>query len=292
MLKHPWLLPLSWIYLVIVTLRRSFYQWGWLKVYSFDTPVIVVGNILVGGTGKTPFVIALVEYLQAQGLKVGVVSRGYKAGCKVFPHEVLEDEPAAYTGDEPALIKLKTGAWVVIDPQRPRAVQWLIDTYHPDVIISDDGLQHYALKPGLSLVVHPQGLSFYPHLLPAGPLREPLSRLKSFDLIVDDLVLDIAHLELDPSWRYNLVTGIARPERAVTYLHAQGIDFEHHAYADHHEFVTEDFLKITGPIIMTEKDEIKCRDLIISQPIHVIRVKTKLSEKVIEFVNRYLGIKS
>lgn len=286
------LLPFSWLYLLIITLRRKCYDWGFFRRQAFQVPVIVVGNILVGGTGKTPFVIALVEYLQKKGMTIGVVSRGYKADCKVFPHEVLESEEALFTGDEPALIKRKTQAFVVIDPDRPRGIQFMIDQHKPDVIICDDGLQHYALMPGFTIVIHPKDAEFYPHCLPAGPLREPLSRLKSFDMLVDNLEVVAQPLDLDPSWRYTLVTSIARPDRVQHYLAQMGIDVEHISFSDHHTFISDDFLKISGPIIMTEKDEVKCETLMIAQPVHVVRVKTVLSQQVKQAVNQYLGIAS
>jgi tetraacyldisaccharide 4'-kinase len=294
--KHsPWLIffiPLSWVYLLVVTLRRKFYDWGLFKRYAFDTPVIVVGNILVGGSGKTPFVIALVQYLQTQGLKVAVVSRGYKAQCGQFPHKVSEHDEAMFVGDEPSLIFEKTHCLMVIDPDRPRGIRWVIAHHQPDVIICDDGLQHYALKPGYSLVLHPKDMNISPYCLPAGPLREPLSRLKAFDLVVDQVDLRVDALGLDPSWRYNLVTAIARPERVHARIAEMGIDAEIWVFPDHHQFTAEDFLKIVGPIIMTEKDWVKCKDLIISQQVYVLRVSVELPEEVKSQINRYLGIAS
>lgn len=286
------LLPFSWLYLIIITIRRKLYDSGVFKRKSFQTPVIVVGNILVGGSGKTPFVIALVEYLQNKGLKVGVVSRGYKAQCREFPHEVSTSDAPLFCGDEPALIKEKTQACVAIDPNRPRAVQYLIDTHHPDVIISDDGLQHYALKSGYSIVIHPRDALFYPYCLPAGPLREPLSRLSSFDFIVDEVITTMDNPDLDPSWKYNLVTAIGRPERVVADLAKHGLDVEPDFFPDHHAFTADDFAHISGPILMTEKDWIKCKELIIGQPVHVLRLKTILSEPIKQAINRYLGMTS
>jgi tetraacyldisaccharide 4'-kinase len=293
--KSAWLvflLPLTYLFMLITTVRRKLYDWGIFSRQSFSTPVIVVGNILVGGTGKTPFVIALVEYLQSKHLTVGVVSRGYKAVCQSFPHEVSLDETAIYSGDEPSLIKEKTQCFVVIDPNRPRGIQWMIDKRQPDVIICDDGLQHYALKPGLTLVLHPHERVYSPFCLPTGPLRESLSRLNAFDLVVDRLDLDIDKLDLDPSWKYTLVTGIANPDRVSHYLRQLGIDAELKLFPDHHDFTEADFKNITGPIIMTEKDEIKCKELMLSQPVYVVRVKSILPDTVKHAVNLYLGIQS
>lgn len=290
---HPLLMllvPLSWLFAVIVTVRRKLYDWGIFKRQSFKTPVIVVGNILLGGTGKTPFVIALVEYLQSKNLKVGVVSRGYKAQCKTFPYTLTGEEGAAYAGDEPSLIREVTQAQVVIDPDRPRGIQCMIDEHAPDVIVCDDGLQHYALKPGFSIVLHPKDREFYPHCLPAGPLREPLSRLNHFDLLINDLSLEVAPLDASPSWRYTLVTGIAHPERVAQLVAGLGIDADLKSFPDHHDFSHEDFKSISGPIIMTEKDEVKCKHLMLSQPVYVLRIKAKLSDRVEQAINTYLGI--
>jgi tetraacyldisaccharide 4'-kinase len=291
----PWLVflvPLSWIYLCIVTLRRKCYEWGLLKRQAFKTPVIVVGNIRVGGTGKTPFVIALVLYLQEKGLRVGVVSRGYGAQCKQFPHEVTSTDTAAYCGDEPCLIQQKTQALVMIDPDRCRGIQQLIFQHSPDVIVCDDGLQHYALKPGYSVLIHPHEARPTIHCLPAGPLREPLSRLTDFDSLIQDLALTLEPLDLDPSWRYTLVTGIARPERVSLSLSRMGIDAQLKAFPDHHAFTAEDFTEIHGPIIMTEKDWIKCQALFLAQPVHVLRMKAELPERFKQQINRYLGLRS
>jgi tetraacyldisaccharide 4'-kinase len=291
--QSPWLvffIPLSWLYAVIVILRRKCYDWGIFKRYAFETPVIVVGNILVGGTGKTPFVIALVEYLQNKGLKIGVVSRGYKAKCQQFPHKITERDEAAFVGDEPCLIHQKTNCITVIDPDRPRGIQWLIDHHKPDVIICDDGLQHYALKPGYSIVLQPKNLGFNPYCLPAGPLREPLCRLQHFDLIVDQVDITLESLDLDPSWRYNLITAIARPERVHERVAEMGVDAEPLVFPDHHAFTAEDFINISGPIIMTEKDWVKCKDLMISQSVYILRLTATLPEKVKSEINHYLGI--
>lgn len=283
-------IPLSWLYILIITLRRKSYDWGIFKRFAFKTPLIVVGNILVGGTGKTPFVIALVQLLQARGLKVGVVSRGYKAQCTSFPHRVSEHDEALFVGDEPALIFEKTQCLMVVDPNRPRAVQWLMDHHQPDLIISDDGLQHYALKPGFSIVLQPKDYIFSPYCLPAGPLREPLSRLTTFDLIVDEVEIKHENLALDPSWRYTLVTAIARPERVHERLAQMGLDVEVMIFPDHHAFVPENFINLSGPIIMTEKDWVKCKDLVIAQPVHVLRLSAVLPETVQSAVIQYLGI--
>src|SRR3990167_5247181 len=175
--------PFSLIYQAIFFIRRKYLQIFYRK--SFDIPVIVVGNISVGGVGKTPVVIALSNELIKHGYKVGIVSRGY--GCKVrdFPYEVKPTDAASLVGDEPLLLTKRTNSPVIIDPNRPRAVEFLLNNHVVDVIISDDGLQHYALSRKLEIAVVDGGRMFGNGCcLPAGPLRERPSRLKKVDFVV------------------------------------------------------------------------------------------------------------
>lgn len=178
-------LPLSFIYALITYVRRNLFKVGVLKSYKCIKPVVVVGNISVGGNGKTPVVIAIVKYLQSKNLKVGVVSRGYKATPPCLPYEVSNNSTSNLCGDEPLLIFKKTNAYVVVDPIRSRACKYLEDKV--DVIITDDGLQHYALNRDIEIVVvdgkRRYGNGFY---IPAGPLREGQSRLKNVDFIINN----------------------------------------------------------------------------------------------------------
>jgi tetraacyldisaccharide 4'-kinase len=152
----------------------------------YKVPLIIIGNLTVGGTGKTPMIIWLVHLLQNQGFKVGVVSRGYGAKPKPeYPYLVDKQSPASLAGDEPKLIQSRTGCVVVVDPQRHRAVQFLTSNWNVDIVISDDGMQHYAMYRDLEiLMVDGHRLFGNGLLLPAGPLREPIQRLKTVDFIV------------------------------------------------------------------------------------------------------------
>ncbi|MFI4956844.1 MAG: tetraacyldisaccharide 4'-kinase [Gammaproteobacteria bacterium] len=287
-IEHAWttnaswlilLKPLSWIYLFANKIHRLLYETGILKQISFNVPVIVVGNILAGGTGKTPTVIALAKQYHASGKKVGIISRGYGAHAAHYPVCVKSGDEPAQVGDEPLLIVEKTNAMVVCDPDRVRGIQYLIKA-GCDLIISDDGLQHYRLKPSMRIAVHPKNWTGSTDVLPAGPFREPLSRLQAFDkvLYIDDSmrryectdreghVVEFSSLPQD----LHVVIGIAQPQRLFDFLDSLSLKYTRHIFADHHAFVPTDFVKIDGPILMTSKDWVKCRMFEWKQPVFVV----------------------
>ncbi|MGN1392935.1 MAG: tetraacyldisaccharide 4'-kinase [Succinivibrionaceae bacterium] len=178
-------LPLSLIYGFITSFRRFLFRINVKKSYLSKVPIIVVGNITVGGNGKTPVVISLVEHFQKQNLRVGVVSRGYKSSPKSFPYIVNDQSSVLESGDEPFLIFKKTKALVVIDPIRSRAVKHIENDV--DLIITDDGLQHYALNRDIEIIVIDNKRRFgNGFLIPAGPLREGIWRLKTADLLINN----------------------------------------------------------------------------------------------------------
>lgn len=282
---HPllWLLwPLSLLYALITWLRRFLYRRGWLSSQRFSMPVIVVGNITVGGTGKTPLTLALIDFLREQGYRPGVVSRGY-GGHAEYPYCLGDRSTAAESGDEPLAIFRRTGIPVVVDPVRARAVSWLQQHTDCNVVLSDDGMQHYALARDIEIVVidGARGLGNR-LLLPAGPLREPLSRLQSVDFIVvngESVVWPGASvMQLQPqAWlsvrhdgagslpasgaRVHAVAGIGNPQRFFAQLQVQGFDVVPHAFADHHDYDAGDFVFPESlPVVMTEKDAVKCAD--------------------------------
>jgi len=277
--------PLSLLFAIVSGLRRLAYRHGWLDSVAVGVPVVIVGNITAGGSGKTPLVIWLVNHLRAQGHRPGVVSRGYGGvarGCV----DVQPGSPPAEVGDEPLLIQLKTGAPVVVGRDRVAAARTLL-ARHPgvDVIVSDDGLQHYRLQRDLELAVidAASGLgNGWP--LPAGPLREPKSRLASVDAVIQVVRGPVPPRAIDRAWRadytagqaYRLrvprekwaltdlpprdwlaVTGIGRPQGFFDMLLAQSIRFTPRAFADHHAFQPQD-LPADGAVLMTEKDAVKC----------------------------------
>jgi tetraacyldisaccharide 4'-kinase len=278
--KHPlrWgLLPFTGLYQLIITSRCWLFTRFKQKKYS--TPIIVVGNITVGGVGKTPFVIALVLKFKEKGLQVGVVSRGYGATSKQFPLEVLPESTAAQVGDEPVLIAEKARCPVVISPNRCEAVEYLLKHHHCDVIVSDDGLQHYKMGRAIEIVIidAQRGLG-NEWCLPAGPLREPKRRLKEVDFIIVNsgrwenaysMTLQpgiITHLNTGESVSnmneiqfVEAVAAIGNPRRFFATLDDLGLSYDAHAYPDHYHFKPQDFKDYTHPVLMTEKDAVKCR---------------------------------
>ena len=276
-----WTLPLAALYGGVIGLRRWLYRRRWLRSVGLPVPVIVVGNIVAGGSGKTPLTIALVEGLRTRGMKPGVVSRGY-GGTASTPLFLDTQPDPAVVGDEPALIKLRTGAPVAVGADRPEAARLLLDR-GVDVIIADDGLQHYALARDVEICVIDGVRRFgNDRLLPAGPLREPESRLREVDFVVCNggdarngevamrLVLADAMNTVDSTLasplaafagkRVHAVAGIGHPQRFFEALRVFGIDVIAHQFPDHHRYVAVDLEFGDGlPVLMTEKDAVKCR---------------------------------
>jgi tetraacyldisaccharide 4'-kinase len=277
----------------VSALRQQSFQRGWSTSYRAPVPVIVVGNIAVGGTGKTPLTIGLLKQLQSRGYSVGVVSRGYGSQAKQFPFFVTAETPANLSGDEPKLIARATGCPLVIDPDRPAAIRALLQQHSVDLIISDDGLQHYAMARDIEIaVIDGQRLFGNGFCLPAGPLREPISRLESVDFIVvnggasDSLAGKTAHtmtlkagelMRLSDSvsvaagdWPYSrqvhAVAGIGNPTRFFQTLRGLGFDPIEHAFADHHPYTADDLAFDDDlPIVMTEKDAVKVAPLVLER---------------------------
>jgi tetraacyldisaccharide 4'-kinase len=279
-----WLLrPLEWLFRAVAALRRLLYRRGVLAVYRPPKPVVVVGNITVGGTGKTPIVIALVEALQGAGLRPGVVSRGYGASAGQFPHTLTRQSTAQQCGDEPLLIFRRTGCPCVVSPSRAEAVRTLLADFEIDVVISDDGLQHYALARDMEIAVLDAGAALgNGFCLPAGPLREPPGRLQSVDHLLyrngDDPATGVTYqaeglvnlrtgerLPLNPAAlapRVHAVAGIGQPGQFFDTLRGAGFEVAPHAFPDHHAYTAADFLPLAeAPVIMTEKDAVKCEGI-------------------------------
>ena len=179
------LLPVSWLYGFITMVRRQAYKIGLFASYRAPIPLMVIGNITVGGSGKTPLIIALVNHLQKQGIKVGVISRGYGGDSNQMPTLVRADSLPSIVGDEPCLIVNMTGAAMAVCPNRKQAITTLLNA-HPDLqlIIADDGLQHYALQRDIEWIVVDASRGFgNQQLLPTGFLREPMSRLQGANVV-------------------------------------------------------------------------------------------------------------
>ncbi|MCD9572614.1 tetraacyldisaccharide 4'-kinase [Pseudomonas protegens] len=276
--------PLECLYRRVVMGKRQRFLAGEGAIYQPPVPLIVVGNITVGGTGKTPLILWLVEHCQRLGLRVGVVSRGYGAKPAQLPWRVSAEDCAAVAGDEPLLIVQRCGVPLMIDPDRGRAVQALLAAEPLDLILSDDGLQHYRLARDLELVLidAARGLGNR-RCLPAGPLREPAERLQSVDAVlyngaVDDRDEGFA-FHLKPSVLVNLrsgerralehfapgqalhaVAGIGNPQRFFNTLETLHWRPVPHAFADHAQYSAQALTFTPSlPLVMTEKDAVKCR---------------------------------
>lgn len=290
----PWLKSLRPLARVFASLAQRKKTRALESQWQAPVPVIVVGNISVGGTGKTPLVIAIAEYLVAQGYRPGIVSRGYRSHAPHYPFFVEVDSTATTVGDEPLLIRRRSDCPVVIGADRVAAAQHLLAKRSCDVIISDDGLQHYALARAIEIcVVDGQRGLGNQQLLPEGPLRESVDRLASVDMLVingdastqllqlfSDSTAVVAHtmqlrvLPVEPlntqiERRHALATGpvhavagIGNPQRFFAALSEQGFAVTGHSFPDHHEFQREDFqFDEQYPILMTEKDAVKCQAL-------------------------------
>jgi tetraacyldisaccharide 4'-kinase len=280
-LPSMWLRTLASIYAVVVRLRRALYDLGVMPRVRMPIPVIVVGNITAGGTGKTPLTIALVEALRVCGWKPGVVSRGY-GGSSRLPLQVDADSDPSVVGDEPCLIARATAAPVVVGRDRVAAARLLLESAAVDVLIADDGLQHYRLRRDVEICVIDGERRFgNGRLLPAGPLREPVGRAAAIEFrvcnggiaqageIAMTLRGDEAVSLASPPTRRRLgefagrrahaVAGIGNPARFFAQLRAAGIDLIEHPFADHHAFVAADITFDDGlPVLMTGKDAVKC----------------------------------
>ena len=277
------LIPLSLLFNLLSGLRRRLYAWGWLQSTRLSVPVIVVGNLTAGGTGKTPLVIWLVEMLRAHGNRPGVVSRGYGADG-TGAAEVGPDGNPADSGDEPVLLARRTGCPVWVGRRRVEAAVGLLKQ-HPEVnvIVADDGLQHYALARDMEIVVVDGSRGFgNGWLLPTGPLREGTGRLGLVDAVVvngeqglDGVSSPVYTMTLEGQQFSNLsnparresagafhghvvhaLAGIGNPDRFFETLSRLGLEIVRHPFPDHHVFRAEDLPE--GTVVMTEKDAVKC----------------------------------
>jgi tetraacyldisaccharide 4'-kinase len=283
--RSPWLLlltPVSLVFRVAVWLRRLAYRSGLARSHRVAVPVIVVGNITVGGTGKTPLVAWLAGYLQSKGYRPGIIARGYGGRATRWPQQVRPDSDPNIVGDEAVLLAGITQCPMAVAPNRVAAARALIEHSNCNVIISDDGLQHYALQRDVEIAVidgiRRFGTGFS---LPAGPLREPVKRLQEVDLVVvNGLGSGLEHrMRMLPGKACNLkdrarsqelsgfrgqavhaVAGIGNPERFFQTLQQAGMRVQGHAFPDHHRFTPADIGFGDGkPVLMTEKDAVKCR---------------------------------
>jgi tetraacyldisaccharide 4'-kinase len=266
------LMPFAVLFGLIIAVRRQFYRWHVFKISKLNVPVIVVGNITVGGTGKTPFVIGLVAFLKAHGFQPGIISRGYGGQFSKVPQFVDEQASPASVGDEAVLLAKRAQCPVVIAADRVAAANMLLQKTTCNIIISDDGLQHYRLGRDIEIVMVDHQRQFGNQLLlPAGPLREPVSRLKQIDFVVtqpalqEDYVVSVKQATIQKpltdfqQTRVHAVAAIGNPQRFFSSLREKNIDIIEHVFPDHYLYQAHDLnFNDNLPILMTEKDAVKC----------------------------------
>ncbi len=275
------LLPFSALFAWVSWVRRALYRSGWLKARRLSVPVVVVGNLTAGGAGKTPLTLYLAQQLAARGWQPGIISRGY-GGKALAPQEVGVNTDPSECGDEPLLLARASGVPVFVCPDRFAAGQALLTAYpKTNIILCDDGLQHYRLARDIELCVVDGARGFGNGLLlPAGPLRESVGRLNSVDAVVMNgagnapLHEHVFRMTLIPGSFYSLasrqacvldelagknlaaVCGIGNPARFFATLRGLGLAFSEHPFPDHHAFTADD-LPEADLILVTEKDAVK-----------------------------------
>jgi len=294
----PLLLPLTGLFYLLSSARRLAFRLGLMKSYQIDKTVIVVGNIGIGGNGKTPVVLHLVELAKTLGLKPGVISRGYGGTAEIYPYLLDNNSTTSQAGDEPILIYQRCNVPVVVGADRVANAQMLVEL-GCDIIISDDGLQHYRLKRDLDIIVIDGKRQFGNGLLlPAGPLREGVWRLQQADMLIyngskpNELAItnnnssllmklaasEVIHIKTGKKlplttflkqWQnINAVAGIGDPQRFFDTLQTLGFHLmKQQGFVDHKSFTVDDFnqfnqfnhFKVILPLLMTEKDAVKCR---------------------------------
>jgi tetraacyldisaccharide 4'-kinase len=310
-----WLLPAEWLFRSLALLRRLAYRLGLRRSYALGVPVIVVGNINVGGTGKTPLVAWLVKLLRKAGYQPGVVTRGYGGEARRWPQQVRPDSDPRTVGDEPVLLARQCNCPVAAGPDRVMAAKQLLKHGRCNVIVADDGLQHYRMRRDIELAVVDGERRFgNGHCLPAGPLREPTSRLKQVDFIVANGLASqcefamnlesgemksladdsLSHpIESLAGQRVHAVAGIGNPSRFFQLLASRGLEVIEHPFPDHHPFTAQDLdFDDELPVIMTEKDAVKCRPFASSRMWYVpveARLPEALALRLLQMLKQLIG---
>jgi tetraacyldisaccharide 4'-kinase len=304
------LAPFSLLFWLLSVVRRTLFKVGIKTTHRLPVPVVVVGNISVGGNGKTPAVLAIVEHLQSNGFSPGILSRGYGAMCKDFPYHVQCTDSATWAGDEPLLMAQQALVPVVIDPNRVRGGQYLAQ--HCDVIICDDGLQHYALHRDIEIVVMDERRVGNGWVLPVGNLRELPGRLRSVDFVIlnsasiqnkHEIQMQLVPQALQPvnpasvsqfakppvEFDY-LMTGIGNPQRFEDTCDNLSIVFHNTLfYPDHFHYRPKDVP--SGSVIMTQKDAVKCAGFALAQW-YYLPVKATFSEHFLSDLTTLLNTRT
>ncbi len=301
-----WLLyPFSLVFRALAATRRAAYRSGVLGATQLPVPVVIVGNLTVGGSGKTPLVIHLAQVLSQRGRRPGIIARGYRGGVLGPAAVAAQGDPSAF-GDEALVLARRSACPVFVGEDRVAAGLALIAAYPAcDVILSDDGLQHYRLARDIEVAVFDERGALNGWCLPAGPLREPLRRLARVDAVVINdgasAPLPVSgpetfrmHLEgsrfrdlIEPGRscsvaelagiRLHAVAGIGSPLRFFRHLKALGLDFVEHSFPDHHAFVPADLDFVGDAIVTTEKDAVKLAALELPLPVWVLPVDARLT---------------
>jgi len=306
------LFPFSLLFAALVGLRRALYRVGLLQPRRLPVAVVVVGNISVGGTGKTPLVIHLAQSLRASGRHPGIVSRGYRGDVRQI-QEVAPDADPGVAGDEPVLLARRGGCPVFVGRNRAAAACALLAAYPEcDVILADDGLQHYRLARDVEIALFDERGVMNGWCLPAGPLREPVSRLARVDAVVLNgtavspapafsrpvflmRLLAVSFHRLGDAriacsaadlagMKLHAVAGIGAPQRFFDQLSRMGLSFVEHSFADHYTFCAEDLAFSGDAILTTEKDAVKLARLSLSLPVWVLPVTAEVSPDLVAFV--------
>ncbi|MDX8380415.1 MAG: tetraacyldisaccharide 4'-kinase [Gallionella sp.] len=312
---HFLLLPISWLFRALVGLRRLLYRSHLLPSFKLPVPVIVVGNISIGGTGKTPLTLSLAQQLIKLGYQPIIVSRGF--GGHSQQHAVTASSSPQQVGDEPLLMAQRKLCPVWVGRDRVLTIKQALQS-HPqcDLVLCDDGLQHYRMQRDFEIAVIDGVRRFgNGHLLPAGPLREPISRLKSVDAVVinggipPQQTQNQYAMKLTGAVFYNLfqpertasaadlqalrlhaVAGIGYPQRFFDHLKAMGIAATPHAYPDHHPYIASDFAYLAcDALLITEKDAVKCIPFA-DERFWVLRVDAQLDPALIVHLLRKIAI--
>ena len=273
--------PLSLIYISIIYLRYTLYQLGLISITKINVPTIVIGNIVAGGTGNTPLVIWLAKYFKDKGFLPGIVSRGYGGTYLSNIELVKPTSNPLLVGDEPVIIARNTNCPVVVAKKRAKGAKELVEKYNCNIILCDDGMQHYSLARDIEIaVIDGQRRFGNNYCFPAGPLREPKSRIFKADLIVSKYNARTCEHKMDYIYHQlvslnelsktipisdlygmtvHAIAGINNPDHFFSYLRSHKLELIIHKFPDHYSY-TEDDVKFDDnfPVVMTEKDAVKC----------------------------------
>jgi tetraacyldisaccharide 4'-kinase len=311
----PWpvfLVPLSLIYCLVVRLRRLLYRVGVLASHRLPVPVVIVGNLTAGGTGKTPLVAWLAGFLRTAGYRPGIVARGYRGRARHWPQRVCPDSDPRMVGDEAVLLADLCGCPVAVAPRRVAAARSLLEQGDCDLILADDGLQHYALQRDVEIAVV-DGIRRLGNglCLPAGPLREPPARLDTVDLVVvngqagrGEYTMkmkaatacrlhdrnDCRALESFRNRSVHAVAGTGNPGRFFDALRQAGMRIAEHAFSDHHAYTADELdFDDALPVFMTAKDAVKCRNFSLQDAWCVpvtMEIDAQFSARILELLGR------